>query len=145
LIPKRKILSKIYKDFVPKLSESVISEFQLSIQKNTSENLLSMKNTNKVKNNLIQLIGNSRSLSELSTKINDEISDTKIQMSIHYFYIIIVTAVISMSLLILKFVLEIKKTFNKPVKQIENTVTKSKTLENQSESAHESPLTHNSF
>jgi len=49
LIPKRKILSKIYKDFVPKLSESVILEFQLSIQKTTSENLLSMKNTNKVK------------------------------------------------------------------------------------------------
>jgi len=79
-------------------------------------------------------------LSELSTKINDEISDTKIQMSIHYFYIIIVISVISMSLLILKIVLEIKKTFNKPVKQIENTVTKSNTLENQSESAHESPL-----
>jgi len=73
LIPKRKILSKIYKDFVLKLSESGISEFQLSIRKTTSENLLSMKNTNKVKNNLIQLIGNSKSLSELSTKINDEI------------------------------------------------------------------------
>jgi len=54
-----------------------------------------MKDTKKIKNNLIQLIGNSKSLSELRTKINEEISNNKIQMSIHNFYIIIVIAVIS--------------------------------------------------
>lgn len=63
-----------------------------------------MKNTNKLKNNLIQLVENSKSLNELNAKINNEIPDNKIQMSIHYFYIIIVIAVISMSQLVLKLV-----------------------------------------
>lgn len=123
LIPKRKIVSKTYKDFIPQLNDSIISEFQLSIPKSIPKDLLVTINTNKVKNNLIQLIKNSKSLNELDTRINEEISDDKIQMPIHYFYIIIVIAVISMGLLIVvNLYIKFKSKCSKIKNPIENTL-----------------------
>lgn len=124
LIPKRKIVSRIYKDFIPKLNNSIISEFQLNIPKFTAENLLTMKNSKKVKHNLMHLIENSKSLNELHTEFNEKIVDNKEQMPTQYFYIIIMIAVISISLLGVKYVLEIKKACSKPVNQIEPPIIK---------------------
>jgi len=105
LIAKRIITSKLYKDFIPKLNTSIISQFEINSTKINADNLFPIKKSIKLRNNLNKLSENAKSLDELSAQLDKTPYAHTIQVSIKYLYLIIIEAIVSIGLIVFKIIL----------------------------------------
>lgn len=137
LIAKRKITTKMYKDFIPQLDVSIDWKTKLNITI-LNNSIIPDKGNPIVKKNLFKLIEYSKSLEELKyTKTSSNIMDT---IGNRLYYIIITIIIISIGLVItIILYLIIKNKHCKTSNCVKNSI-ESKVYETVSTPNHENPL-----
>jgi hypothetical protein len=119
LIPKRKIISKIYTDFVPQLNLSFnfLTQFE-SMETESQLDITLLKENPKIKNNLNNLIENSKSLKELHKQLKGKLVEETLNIPRTYMYVIITVLVIGVSIFIIIVYFKLKNIFCKKLTQV---------------------------
>lgn len=99
LIPKRLVISKIYADFVPQLNFTLLFQSHMNLTDNISNESLLIKDNTIVRDNLMKLNENAKSIKELQNKLCESPDGVITEKSQSFLYITIsLLTVISVSL-----------------------------------------------
>lgn len=129
LMPKKIIISKTHVDFVPQLNFTINFQPHISLVEEISNESIFIKE-NEIRNNLIKLNENAKSIKEFKHKLQStRNNDIEKQKSFFYIIILIIT-IISVGLSILLLYIKFRNICNKVEENIISKVYEDITLEN---------------
>jgi len=134
LIPKRKIISKLFKNYIPQLNLTLNFDMFENLSSKELNNSLFIKEDSKIKDNLNKLTDYSKSLNELRNHLENN-NPEKTNMTFNYWLHIIVILIVNSTGLISFFIIYMKiKTVCRKKKEIKSNIDKEIELRNSPES-----------